>query len=136
MTTCCKCFSSWIRIWSIHSLRKLPMNLSQTPFASGIRYGVFTSLILPATAEKCVAYFLSRSRIRYFGPLPHAVASRSCCTVHSSVGYFVTPVCCAGYLLHPLDFFGFLGRNFVRRFLLTVQSRLGLFYEYVLGSFR
>jgi len=33
------------------------MNLSHTPLASGVRYGVFTSLILPATAVKCAAYF-------------------------------------------------------------------------------
>jgi hypothetical protein len=69
------------------------MNLSQTPFASGVRYGVSTSLTLPATAVKCVAYFLSRSRIKYFGPFPHGVTSRSYCAVHLSVGYFVTPVC-------------------------------------------
>ena len=93
LTTRSKCLPSWISIWSMHSRRRLPMNLSQTPFAWGVRYGVFTSLILPATAEKCVAYYLSRSRIRYFGPFPHGVASRNCCAVHSSVGYFVTPVC-------------------------------------------
>ena len=90
-----KCLSSWIRIWSRHSRRRLPMNLSQTPFACGVRYGVLSSFIpeLTATVEKCVAYLLSRSRIRYFGPFPHGVASRNCCAVHSSVGYFVTPVC-------------------------------------------
>src|SRR5271157_186669 len=45
---------------------------------------------LMATSEKRVAYLLSRSRIKYFGPLCHAVASRSCWAVHSSVGCFVT----------------------------------------------
>jgi hypothetical protein len=56
----------------MHSLRKLPMNLSQIPFACGVRYGDFNSImpVASATAEKCVAYFLSRSRIRYFGPFP------------------------------------------------------------------
>ena len=68
-----KCLSSWIRIWSRHSLRIVPMNLSQIPFAWGVRYGVFNSLMPAATAEKCVAYFLSRSRIRYFGPFPTAL---------------------------------------------------------------
>src|SRR4030095_5692552 len=55
-----------------HSLRRLPINLSRIPFAWGVRYGVFTSFMPEpnATAEKRVAYFLSRSRIRYFGPLP------------------------------------------------------------------
>src|SRR5258706_7766740 len=82
-------------MWSMHSLRRQPMNLSQFPFAWAVRYGVFNSLmpVLTATAEKHVAYFLSRSRIRYFGILPHGVASLNCCAVHSSVGYFVTPVC-------------------------------------------
>src|SRR5258706_12100155 len=82
-------------MWSMHSRRRLPMNLSQFPFAWGVRYGVFISLmpVLTATVEKCVAYWLSRSRIRYFGPFPHGVASLNCCAVHSSVGYFVTPVC-------------------------------------------
>jgi hypothetical protein len=32
-------------------------------------------------------------------------------------------------------FFGFLGRNFLRRSLFSVQGGLGLFYEYTLGSF-
>lgn len=70
------------------------MNLSQYPFACGVRKGVFNSLMpeLIATAEKCMAYFLSRSRIRYFGPLPHGVASLNCYAVHSSVGCFVTLV--------------------------------------------
>src|SRR6266540_2114630 len=79
----------------MHSLRRLPINLSQIPFAWGVRYGVFTSFMPEpnATAEKRVAYFLSRSRIRYFGPLSRGVASRNCCAVHSSVGYFVIPVC-------------------------------------------
>ena len=78
----------------MHSLRRLPINLSQIPFAWGVRYGVFTSFMPEpnATTEKRVAYFLSRSRIRYFGPLPNGVASRNCYAVHSSVGYFVIPV--------------------------------------------
>ena len=92
LTTCSKCLPSWMRIWSRHSLRKLLINLSQIPFAWGVRNGVFNSLMPALTAKKCVAYFLSRSRIKYFGPFPHGVASRSCCAVHSSVGYFVTPV--------------------------------------------
>src|SRR6266508_6144808 len=79
----------------MHSLRRLPINLSQIPFAWGVRYGVFTSFMPEpnATAEKRVAYFLSRSRIRYFGPLPHGVSSHNCCAIQSSVGYFVIPVC-------------------------------------------
>jgi len=56
----------------MHSLLRLPINLSQIPFAWGVRYGVLSSFIpeLTATAENCVAYLLSRSRIRYFGPFP------------------------------------------------------------------
>ena len=71
------------------------MNLSQIPLACGVRYGVSNSLmpVLTTTAESRLAYLLSRSRIKYFGPSPQGVASRSCCAVHSSVGYFVTPVC-------------------------------------------
>src|SRR6266516_7705185 len=77
----------------MHSLRRLPINLSQIPFALGVRYGVFNSLMLAATAEKCLAYLRSRSQIRYFGPFPQGVASRNCCAVYSSVGYFVMFVC-------------------------------------------
>jgi hypothetical protein len=35
-----------------------------------------------ATRSKTVPYLLSLSRIRYLGPLPKAVASRSCCATH------------------------------------------------------
>jgi hypothetical protein len=33
----------------------------------------------------------SLSRMRYLGPTPKAVASRSCCAVQASMGYRVTP---------------------------------------------
>ena len=79
-------------VWSRHSLRRLPMNLSHNPLARGARYGVLSSLILEpaATAEKYEPYLLSRSWRRYFGPSPQGVASRSCWAVHSSVGEVVT----------------------------------------------
>ncbi len=53
------------------------MNRSQNAFAFGARYGVFNSLIpvLVATHENWDPYFLSRSRIRYRGPLSHGVIS-------------------------------------------------------------
>jgi len=88
LTTCRKYLSSWIKIWSRHSRCRLPVNLSQIPLACGVQYGVFNSLIPEpiATAKKCVAYFLSRSRIRYFGLFPHGVASRNCCAVHHPLG--------------------------------------------------
>src|SRR6266496_6460836 len=43
----------------MHSLRRLPINLSQIPFAWGVRYGVFTSFMPEpsATTEKRIAYF-------------------------------------------------------------------------------
>src|SRR6266478_2291401 len=71
------------------------MNLSHIPLARGVRYGVFNSWVPEpvATAEKCLAYLLSRSRIKYFGLCPQGVAFRSCCAVHSSVGNWVTPIC-------------------------------------------
>ncbi len=76
LTTCRKCWSSWSRIWSRHSRRRLPINLSQPPFACGVRYSVSNSWMLAPTAEKCLLYLPSRSRIRYLGPFPHGVASR------------------------------------------------------------
>src|SRR2546430_2200742 len=43
-----------------------------------------------ATRAKCGPNLRSLSRIRYFGPSPYGVASRSCCATHRSVGERVT----------------------------------------------
>ena len=65
------------------------INLLQIPLACGVKYSVLSSLMseLTATVEKCVAYFLSRSQIRYFSTLPHGVASLNCYAVHSLIGH-------------------------------------------------
>jgi hypothetical protein len=67
------------------------MNRSQTALARGAWIGVCSSsmLVLLATAEKRLPYFLSRSRIRYLGSFPHGVASLSCCAAQASVGFLV-----------------------------------------------
>src|SRR5436309_6870262 len=44
-----------------------------------------------ATRAKQGPNLLSLSRIRYFGPCPYGVASRSCCATQASVGERVTP---------------------------------------------
>ena len=56
-----KCLSSWIRMWSMHSRRRLPMNRSQIPFTWGDRYSVISSCMpeLNATAKKRVAFFIT-----------------------------------------------------------------------------
>src|SRR5215470_6890341 len=47
--------------------------------------------LVAATRAKQDPNLLSRSRMRYFGPCPKGVASRSCCAVQASVGERVTP---------------------------------------------
>src|SRR5215469_1682443 len=44
-----------------------------------------------ATRAKVTPNLLSLSQMRYFGPIPKAVDSRSCCAVQASVGERVTP---------------------------------------------
>src|SRR5260221_7221821 len=48
-------------------------------------------LLVCATRAKLTPNLSSLSRMRYFGLTPKAVASRSCCAVHASVGDRVTP---------------------------------------------
>ncbi len=48
-------------------------------------------LLVCATRAKPTPNLPSLSRMRYFGPTPKAVASRSCCAVQASVGDRVTP---------------------------------------------
>jgi len=83
-----KCFPSCIKVCMIHTFSA---QAAHKPFANPIRswrsrrcLQFFDACIISATAEKCMAYFLSQSRIRYFDPSPHGVASRSCCAVYSS----------------------------------------------------
>jgi hypothetical protein len=56
---------------------------SQIALARGARTGIFNALmpVLWATFANNRLYLLSRSRMRYFGPFPHGVASHSCCAV-------------------------------------------------------
>lgn len=65
---------------------------SHTAFASGVRYGVRSTLmpLVAATRAKCCPNVRSLSRIRYVGPSPYGVASRNCCATQGSVGARVT----------------------------------------------
>jgi hypothetical protein len=54
----------------------------------GVSHSLMVALL--ATAENKPPYFLSRSRIKYLGALPHGVASLSCWAVQASVGFLVT----------------------------------------------
>ncbi len=61
-------------------------------FRLGELGGFFTtSMPVPsATASNALPNLSSLSRMRYFGPSPHGVASRSCCVTQASVGQRVT----------------------------------------------
>ena len=80
------------KIWSKHSRLRLPMNRSQIAFALGERKGVFNSWmpLLVAVDENADPYLVSRSRIKYLGPVLQGVASRNCWAVQTSVGLSVT----------------------------------------------
>src|ERR1700694_1901857 len=82
-------------MWSSRSRRQLSTQRSATPFCQGLSKEVRTGLIFmdrtaPGTSNP---YFASRSKIRDRGADWNGNASRSSCTIHRLVGWFVTLKC-------------------------------------------
>src|ERR1700694_3048038 len=82
-------------MWSSRSRRQLSIQRSATPFCQGLSKEVRTGLIFmdrtaPGTSNP---YFASRSKIRDRGADWNGNASRSSCTIHRLVGWFVTLKC-------------------------------------------
>src|SRR5260370_10342234 len=82
-------------MWSSRSRRQLSTQRSATPFCQGLSKEVRTGLILMdrTAAGTSNPYFASWSEIRNLGGDSNGNASRSCCTVHRLVGWFVTLKC-------------------------------------------
>src|SRR5258708_7231145 len=82
-------------MWCSRSRRQLSTQRSATPVGQGLSKEVRTGLILldRTAAGTSNPYFASWSKIRNLGGGSNGNASRSCCTVHRLVGWFVTLKC-------------------------------------------
>src|SRR5262249_31179893 len=80
-----------------HVIEALATDAAQESLANRVRVRIgVRKTVIPvpsATASKDGPNLSSLSRIRKRGPLPHSVASRSCCFTHALVGERVTAEC-------------------------------------------